>query len=274
MRYLKIATILVFLISVGAYILTEYGLKNEKDTMPPVITADSDTLELSVSDPKEALLLGLSASDDVDGDITDRILISGESFFLSPGECSVRYVVFDSAHNSATYKRTIRYTDYTSPHFELHEPLNYVVGGQVRFMEPITAYDCIDGDITGKIRIVSSSVSNYMEGVYPAKLEVMNSHGDKTNVDVNVLITQNAFTPSITLKEYITYVKKGDVFDPYSLIQDARDEDGRQISKHDVKINGVVNTQTEGNYTLFYSLSSNDSLKGAYLTVVVEEVQS
>ena len=273
MRFLKVITVLLFILSCAAYGVSEFVLKRDKDYISPVISADSDLLEISVSDDESKLYEGMHATDDHDGDITENILISGESYFLNNNECTVRYVVFDEAHNSASYKRTIHYTDYTPPHFSLDKPLVFTVGGSIRFADDITATDCIDGDITSKIRILSSSVSNYMEGVYPAKLEVMNSHGQKASVDINVLVTSKNYKPNVELKEYITYVKQGEDFDPYSLIKYAASDSGMQIDKKKVRINGVVDTNVPGTYTLSYTVGTNSALKGTYLSVVVEEAE-
>lgn len=274
MHYLKLTTIILFVLSCAAYGISVFVYKKDVDTTPPVITAEMDLLEVSVKDDQRKLYEGLTAMDDKDGDITDRIMISGESYFMSANECSIRYLVFDAAHNSAVYKRTIRYTDYTPPRFSLDQPLIYTVGSNMKFMDEIKAADCIDGDITGKIRMLSSSISNYMEGVYPAKFEVMNTHGQKATVDVNILVTAESYEPTVQLKEYITYVKQGSGFDPYALIEHATNQDGKKLDHHVVRVNGIVKTDTPGTYTLFYSTSSDDSLKGTYLSVVVEEAHA
>ena len=273
MRLLKISTILLFILSCAAYGVSEFVYKRGKDFTAPVITADSDLLEVSVKDDSSKFYEGMHASDDHDGDLSDSILISGESYFLNSNECTLRYVVFDKAHNSASYKRTIRYTDYTPPHFELDKPLVFKVGSSVRFADDITATDCIDGDITGKIRILSSTVSNYMEGIYPVSLEVMNSHGQKATVDINVMVTSQKTEPNVELKEYITYVKQGDDFNPYSLIKSAVTNNGRNVEAKKVRVNGSVDTNMPGTYILSYTVTTGDALSAAYLSVVVEEAQ-
>ena len=85
------------------------------DTTPPVITCSSDSIDVSVTAGEDALLQGVMASDDRDGDLTDQILIKGVTPALADSSAQVTYIVFDSANNMATVTRTVRYTDYQAP---------------------------------------------------------------------------------------------------------------------------------------------------------------
>lgn len=85
------------------------------DVTPPVITCSTDSIDVSVTAGEEALLQGVMASDDRDGDLTDQILIKGVSPSLTDSSAQVTYIVFDSANNMATVTRTVRYTDYEAP---------------------------------------------------------------------------------------------------------------------------------------------------------------
>ena len=85
------------------------------DVTPPVITCSTDSIDVSVTAGDEALLQGVMASDDRDGDLTDQILIKGVSPSLTDSSAQVTYIVFDSANNMATVTRTVRYTDYEAP---------------------------------------------------------------------------------------------------------------------------------------------------------------
>lgn len=72
------------------------------DTTPPVITCSSDSIDVSVTAGEDALLQGVMASDDRDGDLTDQILIKGVTPALADSSAQVTYIVFDSANNMAT----------------------------------------------------------------------------------------------------------------------------------------------------------------------------
>lgn len=118
------------------------------DVTPPVITCSTDSIDVSVTAGEEALLQGVMASDDRDGDLTDQILIKGVSPSLTDSSAQVTYIVFDSANNMATVTRTVRYTDYEAPRFALSQPLVYPAGQTVTLLDRLTATDVLDGDIS------------------------------------------------------------------------------------------------------------------------------
>lgn len=136
------------------------------DVTPPVITCSSGSIDVSVTAGDEALLQGVMASDDRDGDLTDQILIKGVSPSLTDSSAQVTYIVFDSANNMATVTRTVRYTDYEAPRFALSQPLVYPAGQTVTLLDRLTASDVLDGDISSGIRITSQNVINSQPGVY------------------------------------------------------------------------------------------------------------
>lgn len=110
------------------------------DVTPPVITCSTDSIDVSVTAGEEALLQGVMASDDRDGDLTDQILIKGVSPSLTDSSAQVTYIVFDSANNMATVTRTVRYTDYEAPRFALSQPLVYPAGQTVTLLDRLTAW--------------------------------------------------------------------------------------------------------------------------------------
>ncbi len=58
---------------------------------------------------------GASAEDDVDGDITDRILVDGEVDIEAAGSYQLTYTVSDSAGNTATVIRTVNVVAASAP---------------------------------------------------------------------------------------------------------------------------------------------------------------
>ena len=127
MRYLRLATIFIFIVACAVLCWTLYSLSLQ-DTTAPQITDSVGDLHLSVTEDPDALLSGLTAADDRDGDLTDRILVERISRFSEPGVCQVDYVVFDGSNNFCRYQRTVTYDDYTSPRLELEKPLLYRQG--------------------------------------------------------------------------------------------------------------------------------------------------
>ena len=274
MRYLRIGIVLLFIAALALYVLTL--VKDlHSDHTPPVINCSNDLLELSVTEDETKLLEGLTASDDRDGDVSQNIMVSSLSHFTEKGVCKANYVVFDKAHNAAFYTRTVHYIDYRSPRFVINEPLSYRLGSNVRFSDSVGVEDSIDGDISQNIKIASGSISNYAEGVYPIRLEVTNRFGDKSSVDVMVVVSARDYSPTIELKHYIVYLKKDAEFDPFAEISGTgvSRTDGAKAEVSDVQINGLVDTSEAGCYSLVYSYKQKELFgsEEVYLTVVVEE---
>ena len=82
------------------------------DTEAPVIEVNEDSKELKLNWNKEAttefLMTGISAIDDVDGDITKSVKVSHEINNRKYGSYVVKYEVKDNAGNTATLERTVK----------------------------------------------------------------------------------------------------------------------------------------------------------------------
>jgi|GEM_PF-3287199 len=89
------------------------------DTTPPVITVDPLTVTLDVGDPWDdaAAMAGVSATDDVDGDISDQIVIGGDTVNTNmAGTYDVTYNVSDASGNAADeVTRTVTVNAATPP---------------------------------------------------------------------------------------------------------------------------------------------------------------
>lgn len=270
MRLLRIGTLLllVLCLTVNVWVTARYNATH--NTEKPTISCQTDSLELSVKDPREALLQGLTAQDAQDGDLTGKILVASESYFIKKGVLDVEYVVFDSHQNSDTLTRRVCYTDYESPKFSLGAPLVFTRGQNIRFLEYITATDLLDGDISEDITVLASELSNYTVGTYPVLLQVSNSYGDTVQLELMVVV-RDATPPDATiyLSEYVTYVQAGESFDPYSLVKAVIRQDGTYLSKDSLQILGSVDTQTPGFYHLLYRHEATGAQ--VYLTVAVTQ---
>ena len=229
------------------------------DVTPPVITCSTDSIDVSVTAGDEALLQGVMASDDRDGDLTDQILIKGVSPSLTDSSAQVTYIVFDSANNMATVTRTVRYTDYEAPRFALSQPLVYPAGQTVTLLDRLTASDVLDGDISSGIRITSQNVINSQPGVYSVTAQVDSRLGN------SVVLPQ-----LITLSDYLVYLPRGSAFDAAGYIQSVTAPDGTALSAGQVSIESPVDTSVPGTYHVGYSVTAQGQSYTVYLAVVVE----
>lgn len=272
MRILRIAVVLLFAVSVVLYTAVTVTDAMRRDDTRPVIESVLDTVELSVADEEQDLCIGLTAYDEKDGDLTDKIMVAKVSRLSEEHTCNVEYVVFDSDNNAATLTRTVHYTDYSAPRFSLTEPLVYRVGENVRFLSRIQATDVLEGDISDRIKLQSGTVSNFQAGAYPISLEVTNKLGDSSSVDLSVIITEDdPYGPKVELTEYLVYVPLGGSLKPRTYIYRAMDSEEDEVSATRVGITGNVDTDTPGTYILTYSISDGGYVGYNYLTVVVGE---
>lgn len=272
MRYFRICVILLFLLSFALCAWTVLDYRKDANGDLPVLTSELPELELSVKDPPEALLAGLTAHDATDGDLTDQIMVASATHFIQPGTVKVKYVVFDRHNNSATLTRKVHYTDYESPRFSLTKAPIYLRGDNLDLLNHISVKDDLDGDISSKVKIISSAVSNYSAGSYPVVLEVANSYGDTAQVELRVIyLEKHTSQVTIRLRDYITYVEAGSHFDPYSHILSVSDSNGAPLSKAPVIVDGNVNTTQPGCYQLTYSYDFNGMQGQSCMTVVVLE---
>jgi len=164
------------------------------DTTPPVITLKGDNpLYLNVGD--EFVDPGATATDDVDGDLTEQIVVTGSVDTSKPGEYILTYTVSDSAGNEATETRTVivrevQEPDTTPPVITLKgdNPLYLNVGDE--FVDPgATATDDVDGDLTEQI-VVTGSVDTSKPGEYTLTYTVSDSAGNTASVTRTVIVQE------------------------------------------------------------------------------------
>lgn len=273
MRYLQIVTVILFVLSLlfaGWANARYYGNRN---TDYPTLTNSLEQVEISVSDPPEAMLQGLQASDKTDGDLTDQILVASVSHFLEPGTVSVRYVVFDSHNNSATLTRRVHYTDYTPPVFSMDKAPIYTVGESFDLLDHIRVTDAIDGDITDRVRVISNMVNNYSVGQYPVILEVTNSCGDRAQLSLWVRYQSKPGNVTVNLHQYVLYLEQGEPFSPVDWVASVFDKNRNPLGEENVEIQGNLDINTPGTYQLVYSYDDGTMTGQSALTVIVTERQ-
>lgn len=276
MKTLKISVIALFLVT--SVVFSAYFLYDRLtvDHVAPEIVSDGIPLEVSVKATDRELCAGLTATDDRDGDITDRIIVRRVSQLIGANSAIINYAVFDSASNYCTFSRSVYYTDYCKPHFELVQPLIYNVSSTISLSDRLTATDVIDGDITSRIRIAASTLSNAQTGEYPISVQVTNSSGD-TSIAALTVQVQNVTQqhPLIRLSQYLIYVKQDSTFSEETLrdyIVEARTSaKGDALAVSDITIDGTVDTSVTGSQFIRYSYTNERDLTyTVILTVIVE----
>lgn len=293
MRKLRIAVIIIFIGAAALFAAYQVRTRIEADTEPPVITSDSDSVSVSVEGEESDVFQGLSAEDNVDGDITDDIRVASMSNFTDTGTRNITYVVFDSSNQAATLTRELVYSDYTPPRITLTEPLRFEVNDTEEwetsdFLQLFQATDCLDGDITSQIRM-NIEGNGYIDGAgtYPITLQVNNSAGDVTSVPVKMTIVDpedeqenEKYYPvlsqyivytkagqSLSLGDYVTGLQRGSMVYEFDSPDMPEDLAGTEVS-----ITDGTDYNTPGTYTAEFSYTPPEGVTATTkMTVVVEE---
>lgn len=284
-KKIRIIIIVFFVVTAAVFGYTFIKRRMTVDYDPPHITAEEDSIMVSISATDEDLLRGMKAIDKIDGDVTNTLMVVSKSKFTAKGTQQVHYAAFDGNKNVGTFVREVVYVDYVSPRFHLTAPLRYAAGSTgTDYLENMSAEDCLDGVITQQIKIslgkttaVSSSATTQQMNV-----QVTNSGGDTSVLELTVSLEDYLLysQQAPALREYIAYVPCGGVIDLGSYVVgvwtagSVRSFADVRLSAANVSIdeNGL-DCGTPGIYKVIYRLTGleGEALGTAELIVIVEE---
>lgn len=270
---------------------------SHEDTKGPVLSADSTEIKTSISATDEDIAAGVTAIDDLDGDVSDSILIESikKNEAGEDHEFIVTYAAFDHSNNAGELERTLYYEDYISPRFSLTRQLRFPENQKFNLFDYVHADDCIDGDVSPFITIKDNAgiPENPQKGIYNCTLQVTNSVGDSSELPVQIEIYESSYEestlrPEIMLSENLVYLNKGDAFDPSTYLAYVTDQgtkqiditgnasetesSGRKIPVQKIGITSNVDVNTPGVYSAVYTYRSEQTGYdcSAVLLVVVE----
>ncbi len=272
MKHLRTSVFVAFLIVFAFFVVYEDYLARHTDVSYPEIRFDSGTLSLPVTASDEDLLSGVTAYDEKDGDITSRIIVESISNFSSPGVSTVTYAVVDNDDHAVKAHRTLIYTDYVHPRFTFQSDMIFEAGTKFNLLDLIGATDVIDGDISEKVKLISSELNTSVPGVYQCQAQVTNSKGDVSYLEFNVTITGATDLPlDVELTDYLIYLNVGDTFIPGDYYKDTL-RFGTPVDVGFPLIQNGVSTKTAGTYKAYYDQETADGAQGvAELLVIVED---
>lgn len=284
-KYVRIAILVGFVIIAAVFSYTLIQRRLTVDYDAPVITAEEDVIMASIAASEKDLLKGMKATDNIDGDVTNTLMVVSKSKFISKGVQLVNYAAFDNNKNVGTSTREVVYIDYVSPRFHLSAPMRYASGSTgIDYLENMTAEDCLDGNITQQIKISfgKTTTASSLATIQQVNVQVTNSGGDTSVLSLNVsmedylLYSQQA--PA--LREYIAYVPCGGVIDLDSFMVgiwsagSVKSFADAKMSPENVTVdrNGL-DCSIPGTYNVIYRLfsSEGEALGTAELIVIVEE---
>ncbi|EUJ44757.1 immunoglobulin-like domain-containing protein [Listeria riparia] len=172
------------------------------DATKPVITASNQTLTVGDNFNPKA---GVTASDDLDGDITSKIAVTSNNVDTSKvGTYSVSYSVTDAAGNVATKTITVTVKeapDTTKPVITASNK-TLTVGDSFDPKAGVTASDNKDGNITSKITVTSNNVDTSKAGTYSVTYSVSDAAGNIGTKTITVTVKEAPTSGTITASDF------------------------------------------------------------------------
>ena len=270
---------------------------NANDTTAPELRLNGDAV-ISLAVGTEFSDPGYTATDDYDGDITDKVVRSGNVDYSKAGEYTLTYTVSDSAGNTTSKTRKVIYEEFANiditlgsildgvtPMISLKGANPYCLVKGNQYVEPgATATDNVDGNITDRIAVTNKVTGNLM-GAFRVVYKVSDSSGNEAIAYRAVIVTTECpeekqpelvanNAPVITLigKSAVTVAKGTEYIDLGATAYDK--EDGDLTSKI-VTDTSAVNTSKAGVYKVHYRVTdSQGELATAVRTVTVKEAVS
>ena len=235
----------------------------------PVIQATDKTIEVGDEFNPRA---DVTATDEEDGDITDKIeILENEVDTTKPGKYEVTYKVTDSG--GASHVKTIKVT--VNPKME---PLNaapiikaedktLTVGDAFDPMADVTATDAEDGNLTDKIEILNNEVDTTKPGKYEVIYKVTDSKGASYTKSITVTVNpkMEPINAAPIIKAEDKTLTVGDTFDPKADVTATDEEDGNLTDKIEV-LKNEVDTTKPGKYEVTYKVTDS---KGASRTKTI-----
>lgn len=274
-----IAIILCIGLLVGYQTLDEM----HTDTKKPEITVSEELPVVSIPLSNDALLQGISAWDNIDGDVTDSLVVESMILLDENDTMSVTYAAFDRSGNVAKATRNVQLSNYKSPRFSLSQSMAFPAGREYDIFSIISAQDDLDGNITNRIRATSmDGTALTTEGTHNIEFRVTNSLGDTVKLLLPLAVYDaSSFDATVTLSNYMIYLDKDSSFDPYRYMEkyvrgsESFDLSSGMPSGFSIYLTGSVDTHTPGVYPISYrvthTLDNTHRYTGyARLIVVVE----
>jgi len=224
------------------------------DNTPPVITLEGDNPLFWEAGTTPFVDPGATASDTLDGDLTDDIVVSGAVDPNVLDHYALEYNVSDAAGNVATQvTRMVTVADTTPPTITRIGPASVTVEAGLPYADlGATAFDSFAGDLTGQI-VVSNPVDTSELGAYMVRYNVSDPSGNAA-AEVTRMVTVVDTTPpvitrigpaSVTAEAGLPYADLGaTAFDSF-----AGDLTGQIV------VSNPVDTSELGAYTVRYNVS-------------------
>ena len=202
-----------------------------EDRNGPEISVPQEEITYVAGTDTSALLNGVTAQDDRDGDVTDTVTIESIIPNANQTGASVVYVAKDSKNNVTKETRTIVYST------DVDQAAAQAAAEQAA-QDQAAAEQAAQGDTAG---------------------ESAQTTDDGAAQNEAAIAALSAESPRFYLTQYSVELERGAELNELSYVQDiSDDEDSRDELYQGIRISGEVDTNTPGEYTLEYHVVDSD----------------
>ena len=216
-----------------------------EDRNGPEISVPQEEITYVAGTDTSALLNGVTAQDNRDGDVTDTVTIESIIPNADQTGASVVYVAKDSKNNVTKETRTILYSTDANQ----------------------TAAQAAADQAAQDQAAAEQAAQGYAAG------ESAQTTDDGAAQNEAAIAALSAESPRIYLTQYSVELERGAELNELSYVQDiSDDEDSRDELYQGIQISGEVDTNTPGEYTLEYHVVDSDgnNSNAAQLRVTVK----
>ena len=221
-----------------------------EDRNGPEISVPQEEITYVAGTDTSALLNGVTAQDNRDGDVTDTVTIESIIPNADQTGASVVYVAKDSKNNVTKEIRTILYS--TDANQTAAQAAAEQAAADQAAQDQAAAEQAAQGDAAG---------------------ESAQTTDDGAAQNEAAIAALSAESPRIYLTQYSVELERGAELNELSYVQDiSDDEDSRDELYQGIQISGEVDTNTPGEYTLEYHVVDSDgnNSNAAQLRVTVK----
>ena len=224
-----------------------------EDKVPPVITLNGPDPYVIEAGAAEYIEPGAKAVDEIDGDLTHFIEVSGRVNTSVVDTYMVSYKVMDASHNQATKTRKVIISDDNPPVLELVGPAEVNLELGKIYDEPgAMAIDTRDGDLSSNIRI-SGKVNSNVAGVYTLTYTIADKSGNTVSKTRKVEVLGDVTPPVLTLIGSVPmFIKVGEKYKE-SGCKAIDNIDGDLTNMRVISVKGRVNSMVPGSYKIVYT---------------------
>lgn len=222
-----------------------------EDRKGPEISVPQEEITYVAGTDTSALLNGVTAQDNRDGDVTDTVTIESIIPNADQTGASVIYVAKDSKNNVTKETRTIVYS--TDANQAAAQAAAEQAAADQAAQDQAAAEQVAQGDAAG---------------------ESAQTTDDGAAQNEAAIAALSAESPRFYLTQYSVEVERGADLNELSYVQEISDDkDSRDELYQGIQISGEVDTNTPGEYTLEYHVVDSDgnNSNAAQLKVTVKE---